>query len=498
MPRPSLGLICQPGLEAVVARSTALDVVEIEPQVSWLPSRGADSVLDSGPVRAACAVGAPLLLHSVGLPVGGTVPIDVDQVRLIRELAAHLECPWVSEHLSILRIPDETAGDVSTGVLLAPPPTAGAVEVAAANICRLSAAIERPVIFETAVNYLRPRRGEMPDGEFFAAVAERADCGILVDLHNLWCNELNGRQTVQQVMDRLPARRVREIHVASGYWRGDHYLDAHCGLTEPPVIEVLERALDAFPAVEAVVFEVSPDRLGRAGLTIDAVVDHLDELAAVVHRSTPEPAPLAATEPAPASRGDRVSPRVGDGATMAATRSAIDDIERWEAALGGIVLDRPASSDLASALADDPGSRVWRDIALASRRGQFAGALPTTCRLLLMHLGPDRLLELLGDVWVAHPVGRTNAEEAHQVARHIERSCSEIPYVSDVLQFELALHDLVGSADPEPSIQVSFELGEALASIAAGRIPTGPEPDGGLRHAAGADEPGRPETIGGR
>ncbi len=461
MAPPSVGMICQPGLEAVVERSCALDVLEIEPQVSWLPERGPGSVLDSGPVRAAEAAGLPVLLHSVGAPVGGTVSLDGDQQRLLGELAAHFDCPWVSEHLSILRIPDPGAGEVSTGVLMAPPSTAGAVEVAAANIRHLSESIDRPVIFETAVNYLRPRPDEMPDGEFFAAIAEQADCGVLLDLHNLWCNELNGRQSVRQVMHALPVERVREIHVASGYWRGDHYLDAHSGLTEPPVIELLQNALAQFPRVRAVVFEVSPDRLKRAGLTVDAVVDHLDELAAVVRAAS-------SSEPA--------SPHATDEISVARQRievsaAASDEIRAWEQALGGIVLDRPATSTLAVTLAEDPGSRVWRDIAIASRRGQFAGALPYTCRLLLMHLGPDRVLDLLGEVWSAHPVGITNAEEARIVAPHIQQTCADLPYLLDVLHFELALHDLVGSNETECTLDVSPDLDEALGAIAAGRIP---------------------------
>jgi len=62
-----------------------------------------------------------------------------------------------------------------------------------------------PIAIETAVNYLRPRADELGDGEFVAAVAERADCGILLDLHNIYCNALNGRQSVDPVRVGAPA-----------------------------------------------------------------------------------------------------------------------------------------------------------------------------------------------------------------------------------------------------------------------------------------------------
>ena len=69
------------------------------------------------------------------------------------------------------------------------------MSVAVAAIRRLRADLGVPLAFETGVNYLASRPDEMEDGEFVAAVAERADCGILLDLHNIYTNAVNGRQS---------------------------------------------------------------------------------------------------------------------------------------------------------------------------------------------------------------------------------------------------------------------------------------------------------------
>ena len=79
-------------------------------------------------------------------------------------------------------------------------------------------------------DYLRPRPGELGDGEFFAAVAEQADCGILLDLHNLWCNERDGRQPVRDVLAELRLERVWEVHLAGGEELVGYLLDAHSPL----------------------------------------------------------------------------------------------------------------------------------------------------------------------------------------------------------------------------------------------------------------------------
>jgi uncharacterized protein (UPF0276 family) len=52
----------------------------------------------------------------------------------------------------------------------------------------------------------------MPDGEFFAAIAEAADCGVLLDLTNLWVNDRNGRANIGDVLAKLPLQRVLEVH----------------------------------------------------------------------------------------------------------------------------------------------------------------------------------------------------------------------------------------------------------------------------------------------
>jgi uncharacterized protein (UPF0276 family) len=83
---------------------------------------------------------------------------------------------------------------------------------------------------ETPVSYLPPAPGEWPDGAFVAAVAEAADCGILLDLHNALRNARNGRQSVPAFCDALSPERVWELHLAGGERESGFHLDAHAGL----------------------------------------------------------------------------------------------------------------------------------------------------------------------------------------------------------------------------------------------------------------------------
>ena len=54
----------------------------------------------------------------------------------------------------------------------------------------------------------------MPEWEFLSAVAEGADCGILLDVNNIYVNACNHEFDALQYIEAIPAARVAEIHLA--------------------------------------------------------------------------------------------------------------------------------------------------------------------------------------------------------------------------------------------------------------------------------------------
>src|SRR5947207_6329411 len=168
-------------------------VVEIEPQTLWQLSRAegpARYTINDERFAQIAQLPGRKLIHSVGMPFGGAQPAAPEQIDLVRRMADAVNAPWVSDHLSFNAFKDHD-GWVSTGYFLPPRQTAASVAGAAAKIETLSRALNLPVAFETGVNYLQPDSAEMPDGSFFGAVADAADCGILLDIHNLWVNACN-------------------------------------------------------------------------------------------------------------------------------------------------------------------------------------------------------------------------------------------------------------------------------------------------------------------
>ena len=180
-----------------------VDVVEVEPQTLWESRFGGGRVMSPEPFAWLRACGRPLLAHGVGFPVGGTTAPDRGGVLASAESARSLGAVHWSEHLAF-----NCAGESHAGFLLPPVQSAEGVAAAISHIAGYKAEYDRPFLVETPTNYLQPVPGDLRDGEYVAQIAQGADCGILLDLHNIWTNARNGRQSVEDYLAELPLERV--------------------------------------------------------------------------------------------------------------------------------------------------------------------------------------------------------------------------------------------------------------------------------------------------
>jgi uncharacterized protein len=289
LPRLGVGVVYAPGLEPLLeAGADVVDVLELEPQTFWFTDGPDGYRIDPRVLPRFADWPGAVLIHGVGFPVGGSVGVDAAAVAPFVAMIEALGAPWCSEHLSFNRAP-EPGGPRNAGFLMPPLQTAAGVDVAVRNITELTARLPVPFAFETGVNYLQPLPGELPDGEFFATVAERADCGLLVDLHNLWANERNGRQPVADVLAALPPERIWELHVAGGQEFQGYWLDAHSGYVPGPVMELAADLIARLPNLGAVNFELMPDYIAANGLSLDRIIGQLAELRAAFERRVEVP-----------------------------------------------------------------------------------------------------------------------------------------------------------------------------------------------------------------
>ena len=164
----------------------------------------------------------PLVLHGVSLSIGSTDPLDRGYLDRLRDLAARIEPAWVSDHLCWTSIGGHNSHD-----LLPLPYTEETLEHVVSRLGAVQDHLGRRIALENASTYLRFAGSSIPEWEFLGEVAQRADCGILLDVNNVFVSAVNHGFDPEKYLAAVPAERVWEIHLAGHTDRGSHLLDTH-------------------------------------------------------------------------------------------------------------------------------------------------------------------------------------------------------------------------------------------------------------------------------
>jgi len=272
-----------------------------------------------------------------------------------------------------------------------------------------------PIAFETGVSYLPPVPGEIPDGEFAAAVAEAADCGVVLDLHNLLCNERNGRQSASDFCDSLPLERVWELHLAGGEDYCGFRLDAHSGLVEPALMDIVADLLPSLSCLHAIIFEIMPEYIPIVGLSeIGRQLERLNTL------WTQKPKHVRMTQSVYCDRLNLLFGR---------------DLEPrdWEMLLGEYVVGLPESQQptiLSSWWqAARPALDLYRQLGSEARASMLVATAPTTIRELLRQYGSTGTRQLLSMFWLKSRPAYTAIDEGRAFLRFISSTEMKVPCI---------------------------------------------------------------------
>jgi hypothetical protein len=267
----------------------------------------------------------------------------------------------------------------------------------------------------------------------------------------LWCNERNGRQSIEDFLSQIPLDRVWEVHVAGGFERAGYWLDAHSGAAPIRLMDVVRRVLPRLPNLRAVIFEVLPEHLPNVGMA--AVRQQLVDLQ---HVWRDLPARPRATRPR-ALRGRR--------------RSVSDSLPppAWEAMLGALVTGQ-AAPGLDPILAADPGIALYRDLANSFRGAALVTTLPLACVLLREHLGRNAFRGLVEEFWQTVPPQPFARDEARSFAAFLGARGPRLELLGEVLAFDEAILDTLADGATR-YVPFPCEPSSALAALSAGALP---------------------------
>ena len=462
-----VGVVYWPGLDEILRPCADLvDVIEIEPQVFWYPSRDMAHGyhLNSTAFMELRNLPQPKLVHGVGFPVGGSRAPDPMHLPPLLESVNSLDAVWASEHLSFNTAHGQN-GAFNTGFFLPPRQTEAGVRAAARSIREVAESLSVPFAIELGVNYLKPRKDEMPDGEFYAAVAEEADCGLLLDLHNLWSNERNGRERVSKTLNALPLERVWEVHLAGGAPFRGFWLDAHSGAVPPSVMSFARDIVPNLPNLGAVIFEMMSEHARQ--LDSRKLRAQLQDIRDIWNLRRPGITPLRALP-----LNNKTEYRSEFGSTRQTNEADTISPREWEDTLAGLVTGAWSTHPLAEQLRSDPGTELYRELIRASRSGMVINNLKLTCRLIMLAKGESRLLELLHAFWCAQAPAQFAIQETEHFAAFLRGQKLDIPHLYEVLDFEATLMNMELDQCSR-KVRFGCDPRALLETLGSGQLPAG-------------------------
>jgi hypothetical protein len=306
------------------------------------------------------------------------------------------------------------------------------------------------------VNYLRPRPDELADGEFVARVVDAADCGLLLDLHNVFANDRNGRQPIEAFLAQLPLERVWEVHLAGGMDAEGFWLDAHSGAIPDELWAIAERVVPRLPNLGAIIFEIFPSFVPVVGLdVVREQLVRLRDLWRLRARCRPVSAPP--------------TPRVW------LSTDPIDPVtpESWEHALGRLTTGQAVDDEIGAELARDLAVPLVEGLIHEFRGSMIVTVLPLTSRLLMLALGPPAARVVFRDYWAKTPPQMFASVEAEAFGQYLDGLDLKVPQLAAVLAFERAV--LMTLVDRQTRVvSFDFEPLPLLRALAEGRLPEEP------------------------
>jgi uncharacterized protein (UPF0276 family) len=226
-------------------------ILETRPRMDWFEVISENFMVEGGrPLEVLEGVRAnyPIVLHGVSMSIGSTDRLNRKYLRDLESLAKRFDPSWVSDHLCWTSVERHNTHD-----LLPLPYTEEAVRHVACRVREVQETLGRRILLENVSSYMSFVQSTMSEWEFLSAVAEEADCGILLDINNVFVSAFNHGFDAKRYIDSVPVDRVVQFHLAGHSDHGSYLLDSHDHPVREEVWKLYERAVRRFGKVSALV-----------------------------------------------------------------------------------------------------------------------------------------------------------------------------------------------------------------------------------------------------
>ena len=211
----------------------------------------------------------PLFVHGLGLSLGTPGPLCEQTLSKFARVAEIACAQWVSEHVSFSR-----TAEVDLGHLTPIPQTEQSLAILVDHAVEVARRCGRPLILENITSSLR-MEGDLSETEFLNQLCERADCGLLLDVTNLFINSRNHGYDPRAWLREIEPSRIRQLHVVGYGYDGARYHDHHAARIQDDLMALIADVIN-YSGVQAVTLE--RDRRLEETVEIESELRRLDQL----------------------------------------------------------------------------------------------------------------------------------------------------------------------------------------------------------------------------
>jgi uncharacterized protein len=239
MPSPRMG--CDRLGLGVGLRSVHFQhILSEQPPVDWFEIISENFIDSQGRPRYVLdqiAERYPIVMHGVSMSIGSTDPLNFDYLYKLKQLAGSVQARWISDHLCWTGVAGRNSHD-----LLPIPLNEHTLRHVVDRIRIVQDVLERPLVLENPSSYVTFADSTMSEWEFISRMAADADCGLLLDVNNVYVSSVNHDFDPGEYISAVPHDRVVQFHLAGHLNLGTHCIDTHDGQVVNPVWELYRLA----------------------------------------------------------------------------------------------------------------------------------------------------------------------------------------------------------------------------------------------------------------
>lgn len=222
-------------------------ILEHKPKVDWFEIISEDFFVEGGrPLYYLEKIRElyPVVMHGVSMSIGSTDPIKWDYLKQLKALAQRIDAAWISDHLCWTGL-----GGVNLHDLLPLPYTEAGLKHLVSRIKQVQDFLEQRIVLENPSTYTEFKSSTIKEWNFLQAVAEEADCLILLDVNNVYVSAYNHGFDPKEYIGAIDANRVQQFHIAGHTNLGDYIVDTHDHDVIDEVWSLYEFAVQRFGAI---------------------------------------------------------------------------------------------------------------------------------------------------------------------------------------------------------------------------------------------------------